>query len=130
IGGDDAFSSVAAQLLQGGIGAVIAMSAPFLVISAMHYVKEFYRAVAVGVSIPEAQRRGRQALEGKLGRHTNPRLSDKPGESEELQDWWVPHFYQQYSVTLQPIHLSPNPEQPTISSSLLNEGMPNAPHYG
>src|SRR6266699_4666103 len=47
---DNAFSSVAARLIQGGIDAVVAMSASVLVASATLYVEAFYRAIADGTS--------------------------------------------------------------------------------
>src|SRR6266704_1675765 len=47
----DAFSSVATQLLQGGIDAVVAMSAGFLVTSAVYLVEAFYHTVASSSTI-------------------------------------------------------------------------------
>src|SRR5207249_1156176 len=92
---DDAFSSVAARLIKGGVDAVAAMSSSVLVASATRYVEAFYRELARGTTAPVAQERARQALHDDPRRHTHRRRRGEEGQAVQLQDWWLPHFYQQ-----------------------------------
>lgn len=101
-GGDDPFSSVAGQLIRGGVDAVVAMSASVLVASAARYVEAFYRKVATGQAVPAAHERARQSLHADPRRHTHRRYADAPGEAVQLRDWWLPHFYQQRALDFQP----------------------------
>ena len=66
---EDVFSSVATRLIQGGIDAVVAMSASVLVASATLYVEAFYHGIAAGIPIPTAQEQARQALHDDPRRH-------------------------------------------------------------
>ena len=130
--GDDAFSSVAAQLLQDGIDAVVAMSASFLVSSATRYVEAFYRAVAASIPIQAAQELARYNLYHDARRHLLRRHQDKEGMHVELHDWWVPHFYQQHPVHLQATKTRHTDERPPQKFPIrrLNEEMPAEPRYG
>jgi tetratricopeptide (TPR) repeat protein len=97
---DDLFSSVAARLIKGGVDAVAAMSASVLVASAARYVEAFYRKIAEGKPVTEAHERARQALHDDPHRHLHRRRRDEAASPVELQDWWLPHFYQQRPLTL------------------------------
>lgn len=102
---DDAFSSVAMQLLRNNVDAVVAMSASVLVVTASRYVEAFYRSLATGTSVPVAQEMARRALHDDPRRHILRRRSSEEGHPVELQDWWLPHFYQQRPLILQPTPL-------------------------
>lgn len=129
---EDAFSSVATQLLQGGIDAVVAMSANFLVTSAIRYVETFYQAIAMSISVSAAHERAQYALYENPRRHLWRRRKDEEGRPVELRDWWVPHFYQQRPVLLQPTQIGHISKQPSQASPVhtLNEEMPLEPRYG
>lgn len=128
---DDAFSSVAARLIQGGIDAVIAMSANVLVASSARYMGAFYRELAHGTAVPVALERARQALYDDPRRHLS-RRQDEEGTPVELRDWWLPHYYQQrslvFSETREVRKRKPKPAQATHAR--LNEQMPEEPRYG
>jgi tetratricopeptide (TPR) repeat protein len=99
---EDAFSSVAGRLIKGGVDAVVAMGASVLVVAAARYVEAFYRELAGGTTAPAAHELARQALYVNPKRHVFQRERDKPGQPVTLQDWWLPHFYQQRPLQLQP----------------------------
>src|SRR6266568_3609386 len=125
---DNAFSSVAARLIQGGIDAVVAMSASVLVASATLYVEAFYRAIADGTSATMAQEQARQALHDDPARHIIRR--DEEGQPVELRDWWLPHFYQQRPLLLRATRPSGKLDLQPASSVRLSESMPAEPRYG
>ena len=129
---DDAFSSVAAQLIRNGIDAVVAMSSSILVASATRYVEVFYRALAAGVPVPVAQQRTQQALHDDPRRHLFRRRRDEVGTPVELLDWWIPHLYQQRTLLLQPVAgRSKSGEQRLALSAPHPSGqLPVAPRYG
>ncbi len=112
---DDVFSSVATRMIQGGIDAVVAMSASVLVATATRYVEAFYRALTAGVAVPLAHERA-------------------------CQNWWLPHFYQQRPLLLEPAlpdtttpstsrRTRKKPRQDT-SPLVLSETMPDEPRHG
>jgi CHAT domain-containing protein len=76
---DDAFGSVAAQLIRSGIDAVAAMSASVLAVSASRYAEAFYQALATGTPAPLAQERARQALYDNPRRHVYRRKTGDEG---------------------------------------------------
>lgn len=129
---DDAFSSVAAQLLRSGVDAVVAMSASILVTSATRYVEAFYRALVGAFSIPMAQQQARQALYEDPHRDPMRRYRDEEGISVKLYDWWLPHFYQRRPIVLQ--SLKPGGERAETQQKLLaprfSEQMPPKTRYG
>src|SRR6266487_1606083 len=127
---EDAFSSVAARLIQGGIDALVAMSASVLVASATLYVEAFYHAIAEGISAPIAQEQARQALYDEPARHMIRRRRDEEGQPVELRDWWLPHFYQQRPVVLQATRPSGTLELQPVSVDRLSASMPAEPRYG
>jgi len=130
---DDPLSSVSAQLIYSGMGAVVAMSLSFLVASATRYVEAFYHALSTGTPILTAQERARQALYSDPRRHISRRRGDEEGKPIMMRDWWLPHFYQQGSLVLQPLlgKKAQARKQPQRLSPLhrLNEGMPAEPRY-
>ncbi len=127
-GSDDVFSSVSARLIKGGIDAVAAMSTSVLVTSATRYAEAFYRALAGGKPAPLAQEYARQALHDDPKRHVFRRRRDDDSVPVELRDWWMPHFYQQRPLTLEPKAPRKRKRYPTIEERL-GEAMPDAPRY-
>ena len=113
---DDAFSSVAGRLIKGGVDAVVAMSASVLVVTAARYVEAFYRELARGVSAPTAHELARQALYVDPKRHVFQRERDKEAQPVTLQDWWLPHFYQQRPVRLQPVEQERTPKSASLAA--------------
>jgi hypothetical protein len=128
---DDAFSSVATRLIQGGIDAVVAMSASVLVTTAIRYTEEFYRALFARRSIFIAQGQSLQALHADKRRSLLRHKRDSEEGSVKLLDWWVPHYYQQRPLELQPaqpVRKGKKREVSRLASRLY--GMPPEPHYG
>jgi tetratricopeptide (TPR) repeat protein len=130
---EDVFSSVAARLIQGGIKAVSAMSASVLVVSAARYTEAFYKELAGGASASLAQERARQNLYTNPRRHAVSRYLSEEGSPVVLRDWWLPHFYQQVPLLLQPTgkkKRTRGKETSEATRPLLNATMPAAPRYG
>src|SRR6266566_200806 len=127
---DNAFSSVAARLIQGGVDTVVAMSASVLVAATTHYFEAFYREIVAGAATPTAQERARQALHDDPRRHLMRRRKEEEGKPVELQDWWLPHFYQQRPVVLQATRPSGTLELQQAAPERLSESMPAEPRYG
>lgn len=132
---DDAFSSVAAQLLQGGINTVVAMSASILVASATRFAEAFYRALASGVPTSLAQEQARQTLHDDPRRHVTRHYRNEEGKPVELHDWWLFHFYQRHPVALRPGPIKSQREykeqqQNLVPLDLLSEEVPAEPPYG
>jgi CHAT domain len=134
---EDIFSSVAARLIRGGIKAVSAMSASLLVVSAARYTEAFYRELVGGASAALAQARTQRALYANRRRHTVSRDASSEGAPVELYDWWLPHFYQQAPLLLQPTTTSTrgagkkkkNAGQPPVPHERLSAEMPAVPRY-
>src|SRR6266446_3662904 len=130
---DDAFSSVAAQLIRSGVDAVTAMSASVLVVSATRYAEAFYRALAGGSSAPLAQERARQALHDDPRRNVHRRRRDDEAAPVKLRDWWLPHYYQQRPVLLQSTKPARKRKSRKASAGVpiprLSETMPPEPRY-
>jgi len=130
-GSDDAFSSVAAQLIRSGLDAVSAMSASVLTISATRYAEAFYRSLVSSRSVSLAQERARQALHDDPRRDIHRRRKDDEGTTVTLREWWLPHYYQQRPVLLQQ---QSTRKRKKISMppplQRLSEGMPPQPRYG
>ena len=91
---DDAFSSVAARLIKGGVDATVAMSASVLVASSTRFFERFYHELAAGTPAPIAQERARQALHDDPHRHLFRPRRDEEGQPVELRDWWLPVLQQ------------------------------------
>ncbi len=129
----DAFSSVATRLIQGGVDAVVAMSASLLVASSTLFFEAFYRELVAGTPAPIAQERARQSLHDDPRRHLLSRRRDEEAQPVELRDWWLPHYYQQRPLVLQATRKpkSKAKKQPAAAlPSRLNTDMPPEPRYG
>lgn len=85
----DPTSSVAAKLLEQGIGSVVAMSHSVLVATAHRFVAAFYQGLAEGKRVGDAMLAGQAALYGDRFR------GKVMGAGElEMQDWFVPVLFQ------------------------------------
>jgi len=88
----DPKASVAAKLLEEGIGSVVAMSHTVLVETARRFVEPFYQALAEGRRVGDAMLAGQNAL------YDNPYRFKIMGAGDlNLQDWFVPVLYQEAS---------------------------------
>uniref|UniRef100_UPI004057466C CHAT domain-containing protein n=1 Tax=Candidatus Electrothrix sp. TaxID=2170559 RepID=UPI004057466C len=85
----DPGSSVAAKLLEEGVGSVVAMSHSVLVETASRFVAAFYQALAQGERVGDAMLVAQAALFGDRFRGKKMGAGDL-----ELQDWFVPVLYQ------------------------------------
>ncbi|MEM6445889.1 MAG: tetratricopeptide repeat protein, partial [Cyanobacteria bacterium P01_D01_bin.123] len=86
---DDPMASVAAKLLEEGVGSVVAMRHTVLVETARRFVQPFYRALAEGKRVGDAMLAGQTELYG------DPyRFKIAGAGALELQDWFVPVLYQ------------------------------------
>ena len=86
----DPKASVAAKLLEEGVGSVVAMSHTVLVETARRFVEPFYQALAQGKRVGDAMLAGQVALYGDADR------GKRVGAGRlELQDWFVPVLYQE-----------------------------------
>ncbi|MEM9449889.1 MAG: tetratricopeptide repeat protein [Cyanobacteria bacterium P01_E01_bin.6] len=86
----DPQASVAAQLLEEGVGSVVAMSHTVLVETARRFVEPFYQALAAGKRVGDAM------LAGQNGLYDDPYRFKMMGAGDlHLQDWFVPVLYQE-----------------------------------
>lgn len=85
----DPMASVAARLLEEGVGSVVAMSHSVLVETARRFVQQFYTALAEGKRVGDAMLAGQAELYGDPYRFKIMGAGDL-----ELQDWFVPVLYQ------------------------------------
>jgi tetratricopeptide (TPR) repeat protein len=129
---DDAFSSIATYLIRSGVDAVVTMSASLLVASSIGFFEVFYRELMAGTPAPTAQERARQVLHDNPRRYIHRRRRDDMGQPMELRDWWLPHYYQQRPLVLQPTKTirKGKKQQATTQKDRLNESMPTEPRYG
>ncbi|PDV98645.1 hypothetical protein CJ255_21845, partial [Candidatus Viridilinea mediisalina] len=125
---DDAFSSVAGQLIRGGLDAVIAMPASLLVATATKLVQCFYASLARGTPVPLALQQARQQLHADPRRHLLQRQRDRPGAPITLRDWWLPHYYMQRALDFQPQAGAAPVAAPVAAPPLSN--FPAPPRYG
>ena len=86
---EDPKASVAAKLLEEGVGSVVAMSHTVLVETARRFVEQFYRSLAAGQRVGDAMLAGQVALYDDLYR-----FKIMGAGNLELQDWFVPVLYQ------------------------------------
>ncbi|ABW27759.1 tetratricopeptide repeat protein [Acaryochloris marina] len=85
----DPQASVAAKLLEQGVGSVVAMTHSVLVVTAQKFVEQFYKSLAEGKRIGDAMLAGQMAL------YNNPFRFKVMGAGDlKLQDWFVPVLYQ------------------------------------
>jgi tetratricopeptide (TPR) repeat protein len=103
IGERDISSSVAIQLLKGGLQAVVAMSASVQTTCAALYVKAFYGMLGAGGSIQAAHEQAQRALREHPERNPLQHHLEEAGKAVNLQDWWLPYLYIQPSLVLRPV---------------------------
>lgn len=85
----DPKASVAAKLLEEGVGSVVAMSHSVLVETARRFVEPFYKSLAQG------QRVGDAMLAGQVALYDDPYRFKIMGAGKlDLRDWFVPVLYQ------------------------------------
>ncbi|MCL4272654.1 MAG: tetratricopeptide repeat protein [Anaerolineales bacterium] len=85
----DPMASVAAKLLEEGVGSVVAMSHSVLVETARRFVEPFYKSLAQG------QRVGDAMLAGQIALYDDPYRFKIMGAGKlDLRDWFVPVLYQ------------------------------------
>lgn len=87
---DDPKASVAAKLLEEGVGSVVAMSHSVLVVTAQRFVEAFYQRLAEGCRVGDAMLAGQAALYDDSYRFKVMGAGDL-----HLQDWFVPVLYQE-----------------------------------
>jgi tetratricopeptide (TPR) repeat protein len=86
----DPKASVAAKLLEEGVGSVVAMSHSVLVETARRFVEPFYTALAEGRRVGDAM------LAGQIALYDDPYRFKIMGAGKlDLQDWFVPVLYQE-----------------------------------
>lgn len=86
---DDPRASVAAKLLEEGVGSVVAMSHSVLVETARRFVEPFYQSLAEGLRVGDAMLAGQAALYDD-----SERFKVTGAGQLTLQDWFVPVLYQ------------------------------------
>ncbi|WP_420640864.1 TIR domain-containing protein [Candidatus Leptofilum sp.] len=87
---EDPHASVAAKLLEEGVGSVVAMSHSVLVETARRFVEPFYRGLAEGRRVGDSMLAGQLALYGDRNR------GKRMGAGHlSLHDWFVPVLYQE-----------------------------------
>jgi len=87
---EDPMASVAAKLLEEGIGSVVAMSHAVLVETARRFVEAFYKSLAEGQRVCDAMLAGQAELYSD-----RYRFKIMGAGNLELQDWFVPVLYQE-----------------------------------
>jgi hypothetical protein len=87
---EDPKASVAAKLLEHGVGSVVAMSRSVLVPTAEKFVEAFYQSLAEGNRVGDAMLAGQKALYDNLYR-----MKISGAGKLNLQDWFVPVLYQE-----------------------------------
>jgi tetratricopeptide (TPR) repeat protein len=86
----DPQASVAAKLLEEGVGSVVAMSHSVLVETARRFVEPFYHTLAEGKRVGDAMLAGQEAL------FDDPYRFKIMGAGDlELRDWFVPVLFQE-----------------------------------
>ncbi|NOZ27623.1 MAG: tetratricopeptide repeat protein [Chloroflexi bacterium] len=132
----NAFSSVAARLIQSGVGSVLAMNYSVLVETTRRLTDVFYRELARGRTIGQALDRARFDLLADTERHRIYRPASDREDIIHLHDWFLPVLYQQQAdpapfaaapltaLPQQVIAADPIPRQPARG------GFPPKPRHG
>ncbi|MEW6031068.1 MAG: tetratricopeptide repeat protein [Chloroflexota bacterium] len=89
------FGSVAAKLIESGVGGVVAMNYSVLVETSRRLIGQFYKALAKGESVSTALGTARLELLADTGRHHYFNHEEQKEVEIELHDWFVPALYQQ-----------------------------------
>ncbi|MEO0769400.1 MAG: CHAT domain-containing protein [Cyanobacteria bacterium J06649_4] len=122
----DPKASVAAKLLEEGVGAVVAMSYSVLIETARRFVEPFYKALMEGKCVGDAMLAGQRALYDDTYRF------QKIGAGALfLQDWFVPVLYQEKSdIQLFPTKPGEAEGQPVREQKLEKLGaLPQSPEH-
>jgi tetratricopeptide (TPR) repeat protein len=122
-------ASVAARLLQAGVGSVLAMTHSVLVETARRLVGRFYRGIAQGERIGGALVAAEHELRDDpvRGRVAGP----KGPEELRLLDWFVPVLFQEEGGDLQLLSAGPADPRDLAADREGREGeLPEAPAHG
>jgi hypothetical protein len=103
------FASVAARLIEAGVGGVVAMNHSVLVVTAQRLTAAFYGELARGRSAARALDEARRQLFRDTRRITRLRPHQEDPEIIHLQDWFLPALYQQEAELCPFSPLSPAP---------------------
>jgi len=90
-----AFGSLAQEVVDAGVAAVVAMRYNVYVVTAAQFVADLYESFAGGQSVGEAVTLGRKQMEAQP-------LREIAWQPRALQDWMVPIVYEAAPVTLFP----------------------------
>ncbi|BAY26859.1 TPR repeat-containing protein [Calothrix sp. NIES-2100] len=131
--GEEAFSSVAGQLVKLGAKGVVAMAYSVQAEGAKHFIGRLYGELVRGGSIATAVAVGRKSM-------SIEKLRPSPKGNLPLQDWLVPVLYQQEPYTpFVPKQQAPSfldlmaqadPPQPPLARGVKMEGLPDESAYG
>lgn len=131
------YASVAARLIQAGVGSVLAMNYSVLMATAKKFVAAFYGGLASGLTVGQAVDGARVALLADEARHTLTRLNargDLVEETVTLRDWFVPALYQRAAdpVVFSPEALPSKREPPPVALTDPKSfgGLPAEPLHG
>jgi tetratricopeptide (TPR) repeat protein len=134
-GGRDAFSSVAAQLIQAGVGSVLAMNYSVLVETTRRLTAAFFRELAGGGTVGQALDASRLDLLKDTARHRLYRPAEGREEIIQLHDWFLPVLYQQHNADpapfgqARPVAAGAAPA-PLIPRQPARGGFPPEPRHG
>lgn len=129
------FGSVAARLIESGVGGVVAMNYSVLVETSKRLIGHFYTSVAKGESISAALGTARMELLANTSRHHYFSPREQKEIDVELQDWFVPALYQQADELI-PFKPDGNSIAPTKKATIPQQsksergGFPPAPLHG
>ncbi len=90
VGPTTVFGSVALQLIDAGVGSVLAMSHAVHVEATRLLMEGFYRELVRGTTIDQALSAARTALRDNSARWLK---AGPDGRAIELRDWFLPHLY-------------------------------------
>jgi tetratricopeptide (TPR) repeat protein len=128
------FSSVAARLIEAGVGGVLSMSHSVLVVTAARFVKAFYQALVSGETVGRATDEARRALVQDARRL--PLEREGEGAWLDLHDWFLPVLYQQqadaapFSPDLSPVSPDLTGLGRPVRSPAILYGLPPPPLHG
>lgn len=123
-----ALGSLAQELMDSGVGGVVAMRYNVYVVTAARFVAEVYGSLARGRTLGQAVSLGRKNL------HDKP-LRERVADPLPLEDWQVPIVYEAAPMALFPEPVSGAPLEITLSddtttSSGLDPSLPPTPDAG
>jgi hypothetical protein len=128
------FGSVAAKLIEAGIGSVLAMNYSVLVPATRILTSAFYGALSAGKSIGQAVDTARFAMLSDTERFKLYR--DGKEETIQLRDWFLPALYQQsidpvpFAVSTLPLSQTGEGPGKGVPIYPARGGFPDEPRYG